>query len=503
MKQVVYQTFISICALLSALSPLQVANAQYRVESLQEYAHSLTETQVLSQALVGICVRTGEGELLASVNADKMLLPASNMKLLTTGAALHSLGSDFQFETTLSHTGCISDGILKGDLYIVGGGDPTLAAEDSIAVERDILFKHWLKILKDAGIRKIDGKIVGDGRLFGKVMEESSWFWDDLGTYYGAGTSGLNYHDNMVSVTVAPGKAPGDDLEISSPKPPTPWMEIEYDCTTGAEGTGDQLYLFTSDLAPKAVLRGTLACNLSRKRVDLCNKFPEYTCADAFATFLEHHGIHNNGAADFKLKPVAEPTPELKPLGSTLSPALSRIAFEVNHISDNVYAESIFRTLGLEQSGSACYDSSRVALVSILQNDLGLKTTKGLSVRDGSGLSRLNLVSPDFFCRFLMAMMDSPAFDGFLSSLPYPGGPGTTRYNLQGISESDRMRIRVKSGSMGGVRCYSGYVLPKGDGCRDKAMVFSIMVNNCTAPNYLLRRSLDGFLQRLLQTDLE
>ena len=101
MKQVVYQTFISICALLSALSPLQVANAEYRAESLQEYSLSLAETQVLSQALVGLCVRTGEGELLASVNADKMLLPASNMKLLTTGAALHSLGSDFKFETTL------------------------------------------------------------------------------------------------------------------------------------------------------------------------------------------------------------------------------------------------------------------------------------------------------------------------------------------------------------------------------------------------------------------
>ena len=120
----------------------------------------------------------------------------------------------------------------------------------------------------------------------------------------------------------------------------------------------------------------------------------------------------------------------------------------------------------------------------------------GIKVQDGSGLSRQNHVSADFMCRFLGAMMDSDCFEKYLWSLPYPGGDGSLNYNMKGYPESLRKRIRVKSGSMNGVRCYSGYIIPT-EGCKDDCIIFSILVNNCTAPTWKLRPLLDKIMGTL------
>ena len=497
------KTYIIIISLM--LAGISGASAQStladKAAQLQAAVEGITADPALSEAVMSICARSGDGRTLVDIDGDNMVMPASNMKLISTGAALHALGSDYRFKTGLGHDGKIVDGVLKGNLYIIGGGDPTLGSKDSIATSLDRTFAQWEKIVRDAGIRRIEGMIIGDGRYFEGMPEHPSWLWSDIGTYYGAGATGLMFYENMQSFTASPGQKVGAPVNIAPSYPETPWMEFRYNCATGDKGTGDQLYMYASDLAPVAEIRGTFGIDRARKRVDCSNKFPEYTCASYFADYLKGRGIPSEGPADFRLCTDINgiPAANLTMLGSTSSPSLKRIAFETNHASNNLYAETLFRSIGKAKTGSACYDSSYVALNDVLK-ELEINVSKGVQIVDGSGLSRQNYVSADFICGFLAAMMGSPCFEDYVSSLPSPGSHGTLAYNMQNIPAETKARIKVKSGSMNGVRCYSGYIIPT-EGCKEDTIIFSIMVNNCTAPTWKIRPLLDKIMTALAESN--
>ena len=470
-------------------------------QNLQETAETLATDPVFNHALCGIKVVSGEGVTLADHNSHKMLMPASNMKLISTGAALYRLSPDYRFCTEIAHDGKIEDGVLKGNLYIIGHGDPTLGSKDTLATELSQVFGEWEKSVRSAGIRSIEGCIVGDGRWIEGMMEEETWLWNDIGTYYGSGVSGLNFYENMISfnASVDASKTP-EQVKLTQHYPSTSWMTINQNCTVGEKGSGDKLYMYTSDLAPVAQIRGTYGIDRGSKRVDFSNKFPEYTCAVYFKNYLDKNGIKcSGGAADFKIKKEWKSGDSLKVIGTSYSPTLDRIAFATNHASNNLYAETLYRTLGKSLRGNASYESSLIAMCEVLKG-LGLSPSSGLKLQDGSGLSRQNYVSADFMCRFLGAMMDTECFEDFLWSLPYPGGNGTLNYNMKGYPVELCKRIRVKSGSMNGVRCYSGYILPADfngeitQEVKDKIIIFSILTNNCVSPQWKVRPLLDKFM---------
>ena len=496
---------ILIAAIISQMLGGQMLEAQtveaqtVKSQSLQQSIEKILNDPALSEATIGICAKTADGRTLAEIDADNMIMPASNMKLISTGTALHRLGPDYQYITRLAYDGQIERGVLKGNLWIIGGGDPTTGSKDSIATPQAQLFSQWEKFILDAGIKRIEGDIIGDGRYFDGMPEHPSWQWSDIGTYYGSGPTGLMFYENMQSFRASAGKAPGDPVNITPSFPEAPWMEFRYDCTTGKAGTGDQLYMYASDLSPVAEIRGTFGVDRAAKRLDCTNKFPEYTLANYFADYLRSKGISTGGAADFRLCTGIDETPveELTILGSTLSPSLKRITFETNHESNNLYAETLAKTLSKSLTGSACYDSTYVAIEAVLK-ELGVDTSYGIKMADGSGLSRKNYVSPDFFCRFLTAMTASPHFEDYVHSLPSPGSNGTLSANMKSSPAELKSRIKVKSGSMDGVRCYSGYIIPK-EGCKDETIVFSIMVNNCTAPTWKVRQLLDKIMAAIAE----
>ena len=252
--------------------------------------------------------------------------------------------------------------------------------------------------------------------------------------------------------------------------------------------------------------------------MDFANKFPEYTCAEYFCRWIEDRGIGCSlGAADFRLEKgwidtAFEDSTALKDLeilGSTLSPTLDRIAFETNHASNNLFAETLLRTLGKDLKGSSCYDSSYLALNDILKK-LSIETDT-VQIQDGSGLSRQNYISPDFICDFLEAMAGTKVCNEFVRSLPSPGFNGSLNYNMSGYPATFRSRIKVKSGSMNGVRCYSGYILPadsvmnkngsQTEGLPADTIIFSIMTNNCTSPTWKVRPMLDKLMADLAQSN--
>ena len=471
---------------------------------IQQRIEALAGDATFSQAIVGICARKADGTPLVDINAKTMLMPASNMKLITTGAALHELGADWQFETSLGYDGHIEGGTLCGDLYIIGGGDPTLGSRDSIAVDIERTFAQWEAIIRANGINRIEGRIIGDGRWFEGMAEEPSWLLEDVGTYYGSGATGLMFYENTQSFAVSAGAEVGDPVNISPSYPQVPWMEFRYNCTTGEKGTGDKLYMYASDLAPVAEIRGTFGVDRAAKRLDCANKFPEYTCASYFHEYLSENRLEcTGGPAGLDLHEDGfRAIDSLTVMGSTFSPTLDRIVFETNHASNNLYAETLLRVLGKELRGNACYDSSYVALNGVLDS-LAVDASRGARIKDGSGLSRQNYISADFICRFLQAMTKSPAYAPFLASLPVPGGNGTMQYNMSGQPSSIRNRIKVKSGSMNGVRCYSGYILPsiksggQADGLPADTIVFSILVNNCTSSTAQVRNLMDRMMAAL------
>lgn len=480
--------------------------AQNTVKSLsQEYIENIAQHE-LRNAVIGVLAISAEGDTIAAWNAERNLVPASNMKLITTGLALDALGSDFKYKTSIGYSGKVCDGTLNGDLYIIGGGDPLLASDDSIATAYGTIFREWAGFLEDAGIKKIDGHVIGDGRHFGLSMpEEQTWQWDDCGTYYGAGISGLNFFENMQTFDVAAGNCPGDPVSVRIKFPECPWMDYRTKCRTGEAGTGDKLYLYTSDLSPVGEMRGTFAADRAPKTLECSNKFPEYTCAAYFTGWIAADGTDcTEGPADtgiFSDGTAAADADSLEVIGTTLSPSLKRIVYMTNHDSNNIYAETLFHTLGKEVSGDGDYEASRQTAERLLRG-MGMDTGT-VNIRDGSGLSRHNLLSPSFLCGFLKAMEKSPEFESFVQSLPSPGDGGTLETVMTDYSPGLKAGIRLKSGSMSGVKCFSGYIFPTSgkNAEENRPAVFSIMMNNSPVSQYRMQKMADRLIF-LISTDI-
>lgn len=480
----------SALAMSQAVAQNPAAKTVPEKSKAQKYIESVASNDILRQASLGVFAMTEGGKAIASFNQEKRLIPASTMKLISSGAAMHQLGSDFKFTTRIGYSGEIKDGVLEGDLYIVGGGDPTIASKDSIALRRDALFAQWKGFLDKAGIKKINGSVIGDGRYFDGPIERDTWQYQDIGTSYGTGGDGLCFYENTIDMKVSHGAIVGSQVNVLVSYPSLPWMRYIFPCKTGPAGSGDQLYMFTSEFAPYAEVRGSFAIDRQPKTEEFSNKFGAYTCAYYFREYLVSKGVDvTRGVADTRLGrirtdlssldpgPYAAKVDDLKMIGMTYSPALKKIVRECLLQSDNFYAESFYRILGRRLHHSAQADSCKAALSDVLKR-LGAPADD-IKIDDGSGLSRDNYVSPEYFVEFLSAMMDSPVFGEYIETL---GQPGDRYYEarLKGESEALKSRVHLKSGSMGGVRCFSGYIEPS-EGSKSDAIIFSIMANNFTA----------------------
>ena len=494
---------------LSAVLAVSLSSFASAQSPLQRAVDRAARSETLGTAAWGMKAVDGKGRVLAQYRSETKLNPASNMKLITTGCALHSLGKDFRFETSIGYSGAIVDGVLEGDLYIIGGGDPTLATADSVVLKTDALFWKWKSAVKAAGIRAIHGRIIGDGRMFEGYLEHGSWEYEDIGTYYAPGGSALSFYANAQEYEVRAGAAPGDPVPVNITYPETPWLHFENRGVTGPEGTGNSLYLYTTDLSPFAELRGTFAIGRRPKTERFANKYGALTCAYYFWKNLKDTGWEVSGGyadidrsgrirdgRDFSSGEKAAEKPKI--IITTYSPTLDVISRETLGRSDNFYAEAILRAMGERSSGISVYDSCRVAEAEVLE-DLSPGLSSMIDIMDGSGLSRHNYVSPEALVRYLTAMEKSPAFPSLTWALPYPGGNGTLKRLLPNLPAETRQRIRMKSGTIGGGLCYSGYILPP-EGSEDAPVVFSIMTNNCTAPVESVRSTIMGLITALVQT---
>ena len=470
---------------------LLASAVMFAQNNVQRYVDStMRATPQLKNAAVAILALDGRGKTIAEYNPDLPLLSASTMKTVTTGAALVALRPEFQFETKIASAGeTDQDGVLHGDVYIIGGGDPTLGSRCSCANDINAVFGEWANALKNAGITAIDGKIIGDSGFFPGEMTHNNWCWEDLGANYGSAPCGLSYGENTSYFYVEPGSEEGAQLNISPAGMIYSGMDVRNDAITGAPKSGNKLNYYASDLSPVGRFTGTYACDRKADTVAVANRFPALTCAEAFATYLAAEGIPACGATT-----GAAPDTAVF-LTRTFSPTLLDICRETNFKSNNFFAETIFMNLGLFLNGEASYQSTPEAVEKFI-SDLGCNTT-GLKQDDGSGLSRQNYVTPRFFCNFYRMMQKSDIFAGYFSTLPTPGSEGTLKYVLSNEPMQLRRRIHCKSGSMSAVRCYAGYVeTASGD-----LLSFAILVNNFDCPMREIQPKVEGFLKQLALYD--
>ena len=493
---------LTVALLLTAWS----ATAGIPRTEAQRAIDAICAREPLRSSLVGILAVRASGDTVVSVNPRLKLVPASNVKLLTTGLALHRLGADYRFPTKLGYTGTIEDGTLKGDLYIIGGGDPTTGARTDCAAALSKTFGEWAAILSEAGISRIEGRVLGDPRLFGDPTPQNlGWTFDDLGTNYGAGPTGLNFFENAQNFYITPGRL-GEKPNFRVQYPDTPWMRYANHAVTGAARSSNTLYYINTTLAPFGEIAGSFPVDRRGYTLECSNAYAAYTCAWYFRNYLEDNGVRVEGGwGDITLQgeirtdltPVmplssAAEREAITVMGTAWSAPLSDIVHDTNHESDNFYAETLLRAVaiqsGLSGSQDDCEDAAEAGL-----RALGLRTDGACQQFDGSGLSRKNYISPAFFVRFLRKMTTLSVWEPYLASLPVPGAKGTLENRFPNADPALKERIHMKSGSMNGVRCFSGYI-QSADGNPDEMIVFSLLLNNCTDGSFVVMPILDDII---------
>ena len=469
---------------------------------VQNYIDRQMKTDsLLINAVVGIYAVDELGREIAAWNPDMPLLTASTMKTITTGLGYEVLGPDYRFSTRIAYHGTVTNGVLHGNLYIVGGADPTLGSRDTIAFPVDSIFGIWAEAVKHAGIRRIDGSIVGDDRIFEEESIPSSWSYGNIGYDYGSGTSGLSFCENLSYFEIEAGEEVGDPVRITPVGPFSPYMTYINEVTTGEKGDGDNTEYYASSITPIGKFVGTYGVDAKPRTLAQSNKYGPATCASEFAAFLKERGIVSKGVTDVRSMEYdfhVPPQGSLTYIAETFSPELRRIVKVTNTISNNFFAETIFKMVGkrlienetgLEADGIS-YSRACKAVKAYLRSR-GV-STYGYTQDDGSGLSRQNYVSPRFFTRFYAMMAQSPYFKEYLSSFPGPGRPGTLQNVLRNADPSLKKTIYAKSGSLSSVRCYAGYVDSKRGLIR-----FAILVNNYDCPTSRVQPKIEGFLEEL------
>ncbi len=402
----------------------------------------------LKTASVGVFVIPLDGDAaVMEWQADLGLMPASTMKAITTATALELLGADYTFRTQI---------YLKGDdLVVKGGGDPTLC---STSLTGD--FVSWLTALKAAGVSEIKGDLVMDASHFESRTTPNDWPWGDVGNYYGAGPSGLNFHKNSFALTFTPGKVWGP-AKLSKVWPKPPGVEFENHMKTGRAGSGDQGYVYGGPGATRISMRGTVPAG-GAFTIHGALPDPPRMCGVALKDFLKGKGIAVGG--EVRVEKVSLGT--LEPIFVQKSPSLAKIAQGTNYRSVNLYADSIFKAITAE--GSTAASAAKVRSHWAKQ---GVDLT-GFVMQDGSGLSPRDTVTARQMAMILKKARREGKGKAFLESLPVAGRSGTMASFGNGTAVAGR--VQAKSGSLTRVRTYAGYV--KGKSGREFA--FAVFVNN-------------------------
>ncbi|HEX2189881.1 MAG TPA: D-alanyl-D-alanine carboxypeptidase/D-alanyl-D-alanine-endopeptidase [Longimicrobiaceae bacterium] len=441
------------------------------------------------RATWGVLVRSPRtGATLYRRNAERMLVPASNMKVVTGAAALEALGPNWRFRTTVAAGGPVEGGTLRGDLVVRGSGDPTVGARFGGGDARAV-FRAWADSLRARGITRVAGRVVGNDDALDDVPLGRGWAWDDLDAGYSAEVGALQLNEGVVGVRVTPGPRAGDTARVAL-SPPTAYVPVDVRVVTTPAGTPPNVQAARAPAGPGIVVSGVVPLDTTAVSEEVAVRDNTLYFATVLRETLRERGIEVEGpAVDADSLPMAERGVGAVPIFVHASPPMREVLPAFMKPSQNQYGELLLKTLGRELRGEGSARAGSAAVDSLVRT-WGLDPG-ALAQADGSGLSRYNLVAPELLAGILEHMLRSPYGAVWRESLPLAGADGTLAGRLRGTPLEGR--VQAKTGTLTGVRALSGYV-PGPDG---EPLVFSILLNHHTRSAREADRVIDAALLRI------
>ena len=469
---------LSACAILCAAS-LGATPATRPAEKLRDALDRILADPALSGGTTGAIVeRVDTGAVVYTHDADTRLMPASNRKLFTSAAALELLGPGFTFTTkALSEVAPDSTGTLHGDVYLRGVGDSLLAPSDLDAMAKSIA---------KAGVKRIDGRVVGDGTLFHDGPYGEGWEWDDLSFAYAPQISGLEVTRGVLAVHVAAGKTVGAPVHVTV-DPPTQYLPVDCTATTAAkDAKADPCVIARPWEQNRVRVTGTVPLGGHADGV-VTVEDPARYAATVFTESLKRYGVTVTSA------PATGATPDNATTlqASHTSVPMSDYIAKMNKPSDNLLAESLVRVVGALKGAGGTYLQGHAVETNFFQS-LGIDVSN-IELYDGCGMARKSVVTPRAVAALLRAMHVKPDWPAYTNSLPIAGVDGDLRNRLKGTKAAGN--VHAKTGTLHSVSSLSGYVT----GTHGDLYAFSLILNNFPCDADTARAVRDRFVLALAE----
>ncbi|MDR3309654.1 MAG: D-alanyl-D-alanine carboxypeptidase/D-alanyl-D-alanine-endopeptidase [Tannerella sp.] len=451
-----------------------------------------TADDAMRGASISMMVRNvANDSVVFSFDPDREVIPASVMKVVTTSMALELLGEDFCYSTSLMYDGQVQDSVLKGNLYIVGSGDPSICSSEADSV----CITQWLDSVRSKGIKQIIGAVIADGSVFDDEGISMKWLREDLGSYYGQGCYGINAFDNRYTLFLNTSKT-GAKPVVDHTSPSIPSLQFHNHLITG-EANQDSNYIIGSPYSNDRFLYGVVPSGRTSFAIRGDIPDPPLFLAQYLTDRLRREGITVIGVPVSRRQLVQEGKwndSRRTLLATTSSRPLKELVRITNNVSANLYADAFLKTIGLKYkpTGNEVVSSFDRGVLVLREALIGRKINASpLWMFDGSGLAPTDKVTARFLCDLLCYMATkSPVSSSFVESLPLAGVEGTVRTTLQGSALQGK--VRLKSGSMSRVRSYAGYIT-----AADRRYVVAIVVNNFSCRQSQVKPAIEQLLLAL------
>jgi D-alanyl-D-alanine carboxypeptidase/D-alanyl-D-alanine-endopeptidase (penicillin-binding protein 4) len=459
--------------------------------ALRTFVDSMADAPEFANAHWGILIVDPErGDTLYARNIGKLFMPASNMKIFTSAVGLTRLGPDYRYATTFAARGPVVNGTLNGDLVVTGRGDPSVS--DHMLVDAMTPLRAIADSIAARGIRRISGRVAAGGNAFPGEVFGFGWSYDDFEDSYSAAIDDLLFNEGFSVLHVSAGTSAGQPVKVET-RPARRYPRVRVLARTVAASTdtaerrkANTLRARKDSLTWDVIVDGDIPARDSMV-IEVTHHDPRTAYLAAVREALHDRGITVDDEATDTLA-------KQERLATLSSPPLSEILKALMKPSQNQIAEMLFRSTALEVTGVGRADSAR-AVVERQIAQWGIPLTEAV-IRDGSGLSRYDYISPRAAVHVLDAMRRSPHFRAYYDAMPIAGVDGTIRNRMKGTPAEGN--VHAKTGSVAMARSLSGYVTT----ANGRMLIFSFLANNWTVNIRAVERVQDAIAVRLAGMDV-